>query len=133
MKNKLSHLILVGKSAYIIGTLFVFNFLFGWIFLGFFYWLLVGMVLFLLLVVSLIVGKNLIFKPLKERKREEVIDIEAEVLPNDMAQIETNTGQWQDPVYCPFCNSKNTRFIEPHYEASIYECNICQRRFETEE
>ena len=37
---------------------------------------------------------------------------------------------WSDPVECPQCASKDTRFVEPRDESSIYECNICGCRFE---
>ena len=41
--------------------------------------------------------------------------------------------EWNPPVECPKCYSKDTRFVEPHYEKSIYECNVCGCRFEIEE
>ena len=41
--------------------------------------------------------------------------------------------EWNPPVECPKCNSKGTRFVEPHEEMSVYECNICGCRFEIEE
>ena len=37
---------------------------------------------------------------------------------------------WSDPAACPKCGSKDARFVEPHYEALIYECNVCACRFE---
>lgn len=40
---------------------------------------------------------------------------------------------WIAPVECPRCGSKDIRFVEPHYEMAIYECNICGCRFEIEE
>ncbi|GEM_PF-49632 len=40
---------------------------------------------------------------------------------------------WRSSVSCPGCGSGDTRFVEPHHEASVYECNICRRRFETED
>jgi transcription elongation factor Elf1 len=42
-------------------------------------------------------------------------------------------NDWHPAVECPECNSKDTRFVEPHEEMSIYECNICGCRFEIEE
>ena len=39
-------------------------------------------------------------------------------------------SEWQEPVECPKCASKDTRFVEPHYEASVYECLVCGIRFE---
>lgn len=39
-------------------------------------------------------------------------------------------SDWSSPIECPKCGSKDTRFEGPHYEASIYECNICGCRFE---
>jgi len=70
---------------------------------------------------------------------------------------------WSSPVVCPKCGSTDTRFVEPHYEMSVYpvargmderdvaplgayyvgyhgfypggssECNICGCRFEIAE
>ena len=37
---------------------------------------------------------------------------------------------WNPPVECPECFSKDVRFVEPNYEASIYECNVCGCRFQ---
>jgi len=34
-------------------------------------------------------------------------------------------SDWQPPVQCPKCGSTDTRFVEPHHEMSIYECNVC--------
>ena len=42
-------------------------------------------------------------------------------------------ADWQPPVECPKCGSTDTRFVEPHYEMSVYECNVCGRKFEAEE
>ena len=41
--------------------------------------------------------------------------------------------EWFPEVVCPKCASRDVRFIEPHYEMSVYECNICGYRFEIEE
>jgi len=41
--------------------------------------------------------------------------------------------EWNPPVECPKCNSKDTRFVEPRDEMSVYECNICGCRFEITE
>lgn len=46
---------------------------------------------------------------------------------------EKTMPDWPPPVECPKCGSKDTRFVEPHYEMSIYECNVCGCRFEIEE
>ena len=40
---------------------------------------------------------------------------------------------WSASVECPKCGSKDTRFFEPHYEMSVYECNVCGCQFEAEE
>lgn len=40
---------------------------------------------------------------------------------------------WHPPVECPECGSNDTRFVEPHDEMSVYECNACGCRFEIEE
>ncbi len=42
-------------------------------------------------------------------------------------------SDWQPRVQCPKCGSTDTRFIEPHHEISVYECNVCGCRFEVEE
>ena len=41
--------------------------------------------------------------------------------------------EWQPPVACPKCGSADTRFVEPHHEMSVYECNVCGFCFEIEE
>jgi translation initiation factor 2 beta subunit (eIF-2beta)/eIF-5 len=40
---------------------------------------------------------------------------------------------WHPPVQCPECGGNDTRFVEPHEEMSVYECNACGCHFETEE
>ncbi|MBU1125548.1 MAG: hypothetical protein KKC84_05960 [Candidatus Omnitrophica bacterium] len=42
-------------------------------------------------------------------------------------------AEWSPAVQCPKCFSSETRFVEPHYEASIYECLVCGARFEITE
>lgn len=42
-------------------------------------------------------------------------------------------SDWSSSVVCPKCGSDDTRFVEPRYEISVYECNACGCRFETEE
>ena len=42
-------------------------------------------------------------------------------------------SDWHPPVECPQCGSKDTRFVEPQEEMSVYECNECGYRFEIEE
>jgi DNA-directed RNA polymerase subunit RPC12/RpoP len=42
-------------------------------------------------------------------------------------------AEWSEAFSCPKCGSKETRFIEPHYEMSVYECLSCGSRFEIEE
>jgi DNA-directed RNA polymerase subunit RPC12/RpoP len=42
-------------------------------------------------------------------------------------------ADWSPEVVCPGCGSKETRFVEPHYEASVYECLACGLRFEITE
>ena len=38
-----------------------------------------------------------------------------------------------ETIKCPKCGSDDVRFVEPRYEMSIYECNVCSCRFEIEE
>jgi len=47
--------------------------------------------------------------------------------------INLNMPEWPAAIECPKCGSKETRFVEPHYEMSVYECNVCGCRFEIEE
>ncbi len=42
-------------------------------------------------------------------------------------------NDWQDTVECPKCESKDTRLVEFRDEISLYECNQCGCRFETEQ
>lgn len=42
-------------------------------------------------------------------------------------------ADWSPQVECPECSSNDTRLIEPKDEVSVYECNVCGCRFETEE
>jgi transcription elongation factor Elf1 len=42
-------------------------------------------------------------------------------------------NDWHPPVECPECRSKETHFVEPHDEMSVYECDNCGCRFEIEE
>ncbi|MDD5730394.1 MAG: hypothetical protein PHN57_04635 [Candidatus Omnitrophica bacterium] len=42
-------------------------------------------------------------------------------------------SDWSPPVQCPRCSSEDTRFVEPHFEMSVYECLACGLRFEIEE
>jgi uncharacterized Zn finger protein len=41
-------------------------------------------------------------------------------------------ADWHPAVECSKCGSDDTRFIEPRYEISVYECNSCGTRFEIE-
>lgn len=40
---------------------------------------------------------------------------------------------WFPAVECPKCGSKDTRFVEPRDEMSIYECAVCGCRFEIDD
>lgn len=42
-------------------------------------------------------------------------------------------ADWSSPVTCPNCGSNEIRFVEPHYEMSVYECLVCGYHFEIEE
>ena len=41
-------------------------------------------------------------------------------------------SNWTESFECPKCGSKDTRFVEPRYEISVYACNVCVL-FEIEE
>ena len=47
--------------------------------------------------------------------------------------LNNTPAEWNPQVTCPECGSTDTRFIEPHFEALVYECNACGVRFEVEE
>lgn len=55
------------------------------------------------------------------------------LLEVQVALKEITMSDWQPPSQCPKCGSTDTRFVEPHYEMSIYECNVCGCRFEIDE
>jgi transcription elongation factor Elf1 len=40
---------------------------------------------------------------------------------------------WRPPAPCPQCGQTQTRFVEMRYERSVYECELCEARFEIEE
>ena len=40
---------------------------------------------------------------------------------------------WRPSAACPKCGGTDTRFVEPHHEVSVYECNVYGCRFEVEE
>ncbi|MBU1924977.1 MAG: hypothetical protein KKB82_03525 [Candidatus Omnitrophica bacterium] len=139
MKNRFLNLILMSKIIYALVVAFLFIFLFGWIFIRFFFWLVSGgLILFALILAVFYAVKNILFSPVKQAeqilknagRKKGAIDVEAEV--EDMENDADTQTLWQDSVYCPFCNSNDTRFISPHYEAALYECNRCRQRFEAE-
>ncbi|MDD5746838.1 MAG: hypothetical protein PHO30_06205 [Candidatus Omnitrophica bacterium] len=139
MKQTLNSLIIVGKVAYVLGSLMVLNFFFGLLFFGFLTWLAVGGALFLLLILALFAGKKILFMPFQQKRPSrsnassggDVIDVEAEVV-DDAGPGDPGNAVWHDPVYCPRCHSSDTRFVEPRHETGIYECNNCRARFEAE-
>ncbi|MBU1044240.1 MAG: hypothetical protein KJ915_07580 [Candidatus Omnitrophica bacterium] len=94
--SRTSHpLFFLGKVAYYIGILLLFNFFFGLIFLRFFVWLIAGGILVFLLLGAMILGKNMLFgtkgnssvnsekryNPNQQASRanDDVIDVEAEI------------------------------------------------------
>ncbi len=42
-------------------------------------------------------------------------------------------SEWYPAAVCPECGSDDTRFVEPHEELLVYECNTCGARFEKEQ
>ena len=84
---------IIGKAAYFIGVLLLFNFFFGLLLFKFLPWLIMGVILFVLFAGMLSIGKNIIFSGFaKTNKPEarshdrdqdytkgEVIDVEAQV------------------------------------------------------
>jgi hypothetical protein len=91
MKKTGNSLFLLGKAAYYIGMLLLFNFFFGLIFLRFFLWLIVGGILLVGLIGALLIGKNMLFgikntsaNRTKDRYNaqstdKDIIDVEAQV------------------------------------------------------
>jgi len=94
--NRTSHpLFFLGKVAYYIGILLLFNFFFGLLFFRVFIWLIAGGVLLALLLGVMMIGKTMLFGTKNStprssentyssdeqvsRPKEEIIDVEAEV------------------------------------------------------
>ncbi len=94
--SRTSHpLFFLGKVAYYIGILLLFNFFFGLLFFRFFIWLIAGGVLVALLLGAMMIGKTMLFgtksytpknpgntyesEEQSSRPNEEIIDVEAEV------------------------------------------------------
>lgn len=99
MKRTTHPLFFLGKIAYYIGLLLLFNFFFGLIFFRFFFWLITGGILLVVLLGAMMIGKNMIFGTKKtqtdnfndeynENKKtstspSNVIDVEAEVFEDE--------------------------------------------------
>jgi len=100
-KNGFNSLFVVGKLAHFIGLMLVFNFFFGLLFFGFFRWILYGMILLGFFLGTLVLGKNILFRPFETSRKEyaeqnrqtynyadfgttnseeDIIDVEAEVV-----------------------------------------------------
>ena len=86
MDSKFIPLKILGKAAYLIGGLLVFNFFFGLLFFRFVYWILLGAVLLFFFSLLLYAGKNLLVGSFKgnnatksTHRHDDVIDVEAEV------------------------------------------------------
>jgi DNA-directed RNA polymerase subunit RPC12/RpoP len=120
-----------GKISSILPTLIVFNLLFGWIIFGFYNWLLIGILLiFLMILTTIVFGKTVYSSFIRqEPKNKDVIDVEGGALDDE----QLGKDNWTAAVSCPRCFSTETRFIEPKYEMSLYECLKCGVRFEVEE
>ncbi len=71
-------IILLGRMGCLLPFLIIFNLFFGWMFFGFLLWALIEIVLILVFIlVSLLTAKK-VFR--QEQQKDNVIDIEAEVL-----------------------------------------------------
>lgn len=127
--NQSKSLFFLSRLGCILPTLSVLNLFFGWIFFGVLYWILIELALLAALYLTSKVFVRKIFSG--GDKRSDAIDVESKVIEDDR-YIPEGPG-WQPPIQCPSCNSTNTRFAEPYYEASIYECLDCHGRFEIEE
>jgi hypothetical protein len=88
MDSKFIPLKILGKAAYLIGGLLVFNFFFGLLFLRFIYWILLGAFLLFFFSLVLYIGKNLLVGSFKANNaaksahrhgHDDIIDVEAEV------------------------------------------------------
>jgi len=100
MSQGFNFLRIIGKAAYWIGVLLVFNFFFGLLFFRFLPWFLFGLILLFLFSGALAIGKNIIFTNFVKPKgpkgttyhnkhahqKGDVIDVEAQVFENDDLQ-----------------------------------------------
>ena len=99
MKRTTHPLFFLGKAAYYIGILLLFNFFFVLIFFRFFFWLITGGILLALLLGAMMVGKNMLFgtnntsanrakdtynvNNQSSRADKDIIDVEAEVFEDN--------------------------------------------------
>jgi hypothetical protein len=102
MRRTIHPLFFLGKVAYYIGILLLFNFFFGLIFFRFFIWLIAGGILLFLLLGAMTIGKNILFStknsPGNEaeepynvneqgnRANKDIIDVEAEVFDDKKSE-----------------------------------------------
>ena len=66
-------------------------------------------------------------------RQGKVVDISGYSRQQQNYNTDQQPQAWMPAVECPICKSTNTRFLQPHYEMSIYECLDCNSRFEIEE
>ena len=97
MSQSFNFIRIIGKAAYLLGVLLLFNFFFGLLFFRFLPWLIMGTVLFLLFTSALSIGKRILFSGFEKTGQNnarradkrpgysngEVIDVEAEVFEDD--------------------------------------------------
>lgn len=123
--------IFFGRISALLPTLIILNLFFGWFLFGFFNWLLIGITLvFIFLITISVFAKSFKINLSGQRPNDEdTIDIQGRTLDDE----ELTGPNYQDKVTCPHCNSDETRFVAPHYEMSEYECLKCGLRFEVEE
>ncbi|MFH1777926.1 MAG: hypothetical protein ABH952_10265 [Candidatus Omnitrophota bacterium] len=132
-KYEITPLSLFSKLSKTVATLFAFNLFFGWMFFGFFYWILFGLILGSLLFLGPVLLAGSISSGLNNTcHTEDTDDFKPDrAVYKDVPNFENiEDAEWHPMVRCPKCFSTDTRFVQPHYEMSVYECNTCGTRFE---
>ncbi len=56
-----------------------------------------------------------------------------DVFDDDEPVHDAEPEPWRPPVRCPQCHGDQTRFLTLHHEMSVYQCEVCGVKFETEE
>ena len=73
-------IILLGRMGCLLPLLIIFNLFFGWMFFGFLLWALIEIVLIIIFILVSLLTARRIFRQEQQKDKDNVIDIEAEVL-----------------------------------------------------